>query len=158
MIQHIVSKAFRSFSWLGIAVGAGFFALAMLPSSCRMAPKDNPGDTVAASVFAPPDTAAINRKARLAKKNAPVKDSADIFYIGDGSTRHELQLVSYPSKRDTVVYGKARHMKKSGNADYGRAVRVRLWMTSKGDTLVQAVEELVGQGGGIDKKGDFRHP
>lgn len=143
MIQHIISKTLRHLSWLGFTIGIGLFVLAMLPSSCKMAPKDNPGDTVAASVFAPPDTAAINRKARLAKKNAPVKDSTDIFYIGDGSTKHELQLVSYPSKRDTVVYSKARHIKKSGNADYGHVVRVKLWMTSKGDTLVQAVEELV---------------
>lgn len=143
MIQHISVKTLRRFSGFGIAMGVGLFVSTILPSSCRMAPKDNPGDTVAASVFAPPDTAAVNRKARLAKKNARVKDSTDIFYIGDGSTKHELQLVSYPSKRDTVVYGKARHIKKSGNADYGHVVRVKLWMTSKGDTLVQAVEELV---------------
>lgn len=107
-----------------------------------MAPKDNPGDTVAASAFAPVDTAALNRKARAARRNAPVKDSADIFYVGEGSTPERLQLVSYPSRRDTVAYGKARHMRKSGNADFGHVVRVKLWISDRGDTLVQRIEEI----------------
>lgn len=119
------------------------FVLAVLPTSCHMAPKDVPGDTVAASVFAPIDTAALNKKARAARKNAPTKDSADIFYIGEGSTARQLQLVSYPSRRDTIVYGKARHMKKHGNADFGHVVRIKLWVSNKGDTLVQSVEEIV---------------
>lgn len=110
-------------------------------SSCHMAPKDNPGDTVAASVFAPIDTAALNRKARAYAKAHPVKDSVDIFYVGDGSTRKQLQLVSYPSKKDTLLYSKARHMKKSGNADFGHVVRIKFYI-SKGDTLVQSVEEV----------------
>lgn len=110
-------------------------------TSCRMASKDNPGDTVAASAFAPVDTAALNRKARAARQNVTVKDSVDIFYVGDGSTKGGLQLVSYPSRRDTVVYGKTRHMRKSGNADFGHVVRVKLWISDKGDTLVRRVDE-----------------
>lgn len=111
-------------------------------SSCRMAPKDEPGDTVAASVFAPIDTAALNRKARLAKKAAPIKDSADIFYVGEASTKGELQLISYPSRRDTIVYGKTRHIRRSGNTDFGHIVRIKLWISAEGDTLVQRVDEM----------------
>ncbi len=111
-------------------------------SSCRMSPKDEPGDTVAASVFAPIDTAALNRKARAARKQAPVKDSTDIFYVGEASTTSELQLVSYPSRRDTIVYGKTRHLKRSGNTDFGHIVRIKLWISATGDTLVQRIDEL----------------
>lgn len=107
-----------------------------------MAPKDGPGDTVAASVFAPMDTAALNRKARVAKKATPVKDSAGIFYVGEASTKGELQLISYPSRRDTIVYGKTRHIRRSGNTGFGHIVRVKLWISAKGDTLVQRVEEM----------------
>lgn len=107
-----------------------------------MAPKDEPGDTVAASAFAPVDTAALNRKARLAAKSVAVNDSIDIFFVGEGSTASRLQLVSYPSRRDTITYGKARHIRKKGNADFGHVVRVKLWISDKGDTLVRAVEEI----------------
>lgn len=114
-------------------------------TGCRMAPKDEPGDTVAAYVFAPVDTAALNRKAReaAAKKAAMVKDSTDIFYVGDGSTKEMLQLVSYPSRRDTMEYGKTGHCKKKGNADYGHVVRIQLWVSERGDTLVKSIEEIV---------------
>lgn len=112
------------------------------PLPARWLPVDNPGDTVAASVFAPPDTAAINRKARAeAAKLARAKDSVDIFYIGSGSTKQRLQLVSYPSRRDTLEYGKARHIKRSGSTDVGSVVRVGFWV-SDGDSLVKSVEEL----------------
>lgn len=121
---------------------AGLMLLAMLPTGCRMAPNDQPGDTVAASAFAPVDTAALNRKARLAQRQKPVKDSLDIFYVGEGSTKGELQLISYPSRRDTIAYGKTRHVKRSGNTDFGHIVRVKLWISDRGDTLVQRVEEL----------------
>lgn len=117
-------------------------ALGIMPTACHMAPKDDPGDTVAASEFAPIDTAALNRKARAAGKLGPIKDSVDIFYVGDGSTSKQLQLVSYPSRRDTLLYSKARHMKKSGNADFGHIIRVKLYITDKGDTLVQRTEEI----------------
>ncbi len=120
-----------------VAVVAGLF-----PTACKMAPVDNPGDTVAASEFAPPDTAAINRMARAkAAKLAKAKDSVDIFYVGSGSNKQLLQLVSYPSRRDTVEYGKTRHIKRSGNTDVGSIVRVAFWV-SDGDSLVKSVEQL----------------
>lgn len=120
-----------------VAVVAGLF-----PTACKMAPADNPGDTVAASEFAPPDTATINRMARAkAAKLAKAKDSVDIFYVGSGSTKQLLQLVSYPSRRDTVEYGKTRHIKRSGNTDVGSIVRVAFWV-SDGDSLVKSVEQL----------------
>lgn len=117
-------------------------AAGLVPTACKMAPNDNPGDTVAASVFAPIDTAAINRRARAkAVKLAHAKDSVDIFYIGSGSTKQRLQLVSYPSRRDTLVYGKTRHIKRSGNTDVGSVVRVAFWVSGS-DSLVKSVEQL----------------
>ena len=115
---------------------------ASLVSSCKMAPKSDPGDTVAASVFAPVDTAALHRKQRAEKARlAHAKDSIGIFYIGAGSTDKKIQLVSYPSQRDTLTYSKARHMKRSGSTDVGHVVRVKFYV-SKGDSLVQELEEL----------------
>lgn len=114
----------------------------LLPTSCKLAPKDDPGDTVAASVFEPIDTAAVNAKQRAYAKAHPVVDSVDIFYVGSGSNNSKLQLVSYPSKRDTLLYSKARHMKKSGNADFGHVVRVKFYV-SHGDSLVNSVEEVL---------------
>lgn len=113
----------------------------LFPTACKMAPKNDPGDTVAASEFYPPDTAALARQAAKARQSATVKDSADIFYVGEGSTRRQLQLLSYPSRRDTLSFGKARHMRVSGSADYGHVVRVSFYV-SHGDTLVQRVEEF----------------
>ena len=82
-----------------LPVTSAFFA-----GSCRMAPKDNPGETVASAEFYPPDTTQINRHRRAdSTVVAQRPDSIDIFYVGEGSTRRELQLVSYPSRRDTVV-------------------------------------------------------
>lgn len=124
------------------------FVFTLLPfclstfSSCHMAPGNNPGDTVAASVFAPIDTAAMNRKARAYAKQHPIKDSVDIFYVGEGSTSQKIQLVSYPSHRDTIVYGKTSHIKRSGNTDVGHVVRIKLWVSNKGDSLVQRIEEV----------------
>lgn len=115
----------------------------LFPSACKMAPKDNPGDTVAASEFYPPDTAALARQAALARKAAPVKDSIDIFFVGEGSSRRQLQLLSYPSRRDTLSFSKARHVRVKGNADIGHVVRVAFWISQRGDTLVQRVEEIV---------------
>lgn len=91
-----------------------FMASAM--TGCRFAKSYEDGDTVAASVFEPEDTtiAAAKRRHAAAKAAAIVKDSADIYYVGDGSNRQFLQLVSYPSKRDTLVYGKTRHVKVKG--------------------------------------------
>lgn len=85
---------------------------------------------------------AAKRKHAAAKAAAIVKDSADIYYVGDGSNRQFLQLVSYPSKRDTLVYGKTRHVKVKGSADFGRVVRVRFYLLNGTDSLVSGVEEV----------------
>lgn len=119
-----------------------FMASAM--TGCRFAKSYEDGDTVAASVFEPEDTtiAAVKRRHAAAKAAAIVKDSADIYYVGDGSNRQFLQLVSYPSKRDTLVYGKTRHVKVKGSADFGRVVRVRFYLLNGTDSLVSGVEEV----------------
>ena len=69
-------------------------------------------------------------------------DSTDIFYVGEGSTRRELQLVSYPSRRDTVVRFKARHIRVEGRADVGSVVRITLWASHRGDTVVKEVKVI----------------
>ena len=109
-------------------------------TGCRFAHEEPLGDTVAASVFAPKDTAAINKK-KKAKVAAIVKDSADVFYIGSGSDRQTLQLLSYPSRRDTFRYGKTAHIKVEGNADTGRVVKVAFYVMPSGDSLVSKVME-----------------
>lgn len=115
---------------------------ASVVSSCKMAPKQDPGDTVAASVFAPIDTVALHRKQRAEKARlANAKDSIGIYYIGPGSTDKKIQLISYPSQRDTLLYSKARHMKRSGSTDIGHVVRVKFYV-SKSDSLVQGLEEI----------------
>lgn len=112
-------------------------------TSCRMATKPQLGDTVDAKVFEPEDTAAINKAARAkAKALAAAKDSVDIYYIGTGSTATTVQLVSYPSRRDTALYAKGRHIKVDGNADFGHVVRARFWVSNRGDTLVTRLEEI----------------
>lgn len=116
-------------------------ASALATTSCRMAPNQDPGDTVEARVFEPIDT--TGRAAKLRHDTAAiVRDSADIYYIGTGSTATEVQLVSYPSRRDTAVYAKGRHLQVRGSADYGRVVRARLWTSAGGDTLVTELEEI----------------
>ena len=108
-----------------------------------MAPKDNPGDTVASAEFYPPDTTQINRHRRADSTVAAQRpDSTDIFYVGEGSTRRELQLVSYPSRRDTVVRYKARHIRVEGRADVGSVVRIKLWASHRGDTVVKEVKVI----------------
>ena len=116
---------------------------ALFAGSCRMAPKDNPGDTVASAEFYPPDTTQINRH-RKSDSTAVAQraDSTDIFYVGEGSTRRELQLVSYPSRRDTVVRFKARHIRVEGRADVGSVVRITLWASHRGDTVVKEVKVI----------------
>ena len=109
-------------------------------TGCRFAHEDPLGDTVAASVFAPEDTAAIKKKQK-AKIAAIVKDSAGVFYIGSGSDRQTLQLVSYPSRRDTFCYGKTAHIKVEGSADTGRVVKVAFYVMASGDLLVSKVME-----------------
>ena len=124
-----------------LPVTSAFFA-----SSCRMAPKDNPGDTVASAEFYPPDTTQINRHRRADSAVVALRpDSTDVFYVGEGSTRRELQLVSYPSRRDTVVRYKARHVRVEGRADVGSVVRITLWASHRGDTVVKEVKVIPAQ-------------
>ena len=124
-----------------LPVTSAFFA-----GSCRMAPKDNPGDTVASAEFYPPDTTQINRHRQADSAVVALRpDSTDIFYVGEGSTRRELQLVSYPSRRDTVVRFKARHIRVEGRADVGSVVRITLWASHRGDTVVKGVKVIPAQ-------------
>lgn len=60
----------------------------LMTTSCRMAPKEKLGDTVAAKVFEPIDTAALHRKQAAKMKN--IKDSADIFYVGPATDQKNL--------------------------------------------------------------------
>ena len=71
-----------------------------------------------------------------------IKDSTDIFFVGEGSTKQNLQLVSYPSKRDTTTYYKAKHLKVTGNADFGHVVRIGFYHLPSGDSIVTSVTEV----------------
>ena len=128
-------------SLLLLPVTSAFFA-----GSCRMAPKDNPGDTVASAEFYPPDTTQINRQ-RRADSTAVARrpDSINVFYVGEGSTRRELQLVSYPSRRDTIVRRKARRIRVEGRADVGSIVRIKLWASHRRDTVVKEVKVIAAE-------------
>ena len=112
-------------------------------TSCKFAPDQHDGDTVAASEFYPIDTSAIH--ARKMAKMAAVKagkDSVGIYYIGSGSTKDIIQLVSYPSRRDTIIYSKTRHVKVKGNVDINHVVRVDYYLLNGKDSLVKYVEEV----------------
>ena len=113
-------------------------------TSCKFAPQQDDGDTVAASEFYPEDTAAVH--AKKAAKNATVQkaivDSVGMYYVGSGSTKDKIQLVSYPSRRDTLVYGKTRHVKVKGSADIDHVVRVDFYLLNGKDSLVKYVEEV----------------
>lgn len=113
-------------------------AFSLMTTSCRMAPKEELGDTVSAKVFEPIDTAALHRKQAAKMKN--IKDSTDIFYVGPATDQKSLQLISYPSRRDTLTMGRTRHIKRSGSTDVGNIVRIALWTKGK-DTLVSRIEE-----------------
>lgn len=113
-------------------------------TSCKFAPDQNDGDTVAASEFYPEDTAAENAK-KAAKDTAAQKaivDSVGMYYIGSGSNKDKIQLVSYPSRRDTLLYGKTRHVKVKGSADINHVVRVQFYLLNGKDSLVKYVEEV----------------
>ena len=99
-------------------------------TSCRFATSYKDGDTIAASEFEPADTSLASNlsKDTLKRVAQAVVDSTDIFYVGTGSTKQFLQLVSYPSKRDTLVYGKTLHIKVKGSADFNNVVRVRFYL------------------------------
>ena len=112
--------------------------------SCKFAPDQHDGDTVAASEFYPIDTSAAHAK-KMAKiaaiKNG--KDSVGIYYVGSNSTKDLIELVSYPSRRDTMMYSKTRHIKVKGNADINHVVRVDFYLHNGKDSLVKYVEEVV---------------
>mgnify|MGYP007066997379 FL=1 len=112
-------------------------------TSCKFAPDQHDGDTVAASEFYPIDTSAVHAKkmAKMAAVKAG-KDSVAIYYIGSGSTKDMIQLVSYPSRRDTMIYSKTRHVKVKGNADINHVVRVDYYLLNGKDSLVKYVEEV----------------
>lgn len=114
-------------------------------TSCRFATSYKDGDTIAASEFEPADTSLASNlsKDTLKRVAQAVVDSTDIFYVGTGSTKQFLQLVSYPSKRDTLVYGKTLHIKVKGSADFNNVVRVRFYLLNGKDSLVSAVEQIV---------------
>lgn len=116
-------------------------AATSVSTSCRMAPRENLGDTVAAKYFEPADTSGCAALAQK-KNKTMVKDSADIFFVGSGSTATQVQLVSYPSRRDTVLRPKGKRIKVVGNADYGHVVRAKLWVSASGDTLVTRLEKV----------------
>ena len=80
----------------------------------------------------------LHRKQAAKMKN--IKDSADIFYVGPATDQKSLQLISYPSRRDTLTMGRTRHIKRSGSTDIGNIVRIALWTKDK-DTLVSRIEE-----------------
>lgn len=115
-----------------------------ISTSCRMAPRQELGDTVAASEYDIwSDTASTHLAARKkAKAAALVKDSSDIFVIGEGSTTDRLQLLSYPSRRDTFLYHKARHVKVSGSAEIGNIAKITFYVLASGDSLVSKVAQF----------------
>lgn len=113
-------------------------------TSCKFAPDQQDGDTVAASEFYPEDTTTLRTK-KGAKNDTIQKaivDSVGMYYIGSGSTKDRIQLVSYPSRRDTLEYGKTRHVKVKGSADIDHVVRVDFYLLNGKDSLVKYVEEV----------------
>ena len=59
-----------------------------------------------------------------------------------GPPHFVLPDLSYPSKRDTVTFSKARHIKVKGCADFGRVVRIGFYRLPSGDSIVKTVEEI----------------
>lgn len=108
-------------------------------SGCKMAPSDNNGDTVAAAVFTP--AGIPTHLSRTIKKGQTAQDSTNIFIIGKKSDHHNLQLVTYPTRKDTLIFVRARHLKVQGNADFGHIVKVKFYITGK-DTLVSEIKEF----------------
>ena len=113
-------------------------------TSCKFAPDQNDGDTVAANEVYPEDTAALHAKktAKTAAAQKAIVDSVGMYYIGSGSTKEHIELVSYPSRRDTLIYGKTRHVKVKGCADIDHVVRIQFYLLNGKDSLVKYVEEV----------------
>lgn len=114
---------------------------AWVSTSCRMAPSTDLGDTVEAKYFEPYDSTK-HKTTRQQAHPVPIQDSLDIYVIGPASTSDRVQLLSYPSRRDTMVYAKGRHIKVVGNADFYHVVRAKFWISEAGDTLVTRLEEI----------------
>ena len=73
-------------------------------TSCKFAPDQHDGDTVAASEFYPIDTSAAHAK-KMAKiaaiKNG--KDSVGIYYVGSNSTKDLIErILSFTPRHDDV--------------------------------------------------------
>ena len=142
-IYKYIGMRFLSLSslrWLPAVSIATLTITALTTTGCRFAPKDDPGDTVAASE--PVDTSSAAYKARHKKILAAGKDSTDIFYIGEGSNRRTLRLISYPSKKDTIEMKRKRHIDVYGRTDAGHIVKVIWEVTAQGDTVVTQLMEL----------------
>ena len=90
-----------------VAALAATSFITTMGTSCKFAPDQHDGDTVAASEFYPIDTSAAHAK-KMAKiaaiKNG--KDSVGIYYVGSNSTKDLIELVSYPSHKGE---GQCRH-------------------------------------------------
>lgn len=113
-------------------------------TSCKFAPEQQDGDTVAASEFYPEDTSSAHAK-KMAKKAAEIAaivDSTDLFLVGSGSNKDMIQLVSYPSRRDTFIYTKTLHVRVKGNADYNHLVKVDYYLLNGKDSMVKYIEEV----------------
>lgn len=113
-------------------------------TSCKFAPEQQDGDTVAASEFYPEDTSSAHAQ-KMAKKTAEqaaIVDSTDIFLVGSGSNKDMIQLVSYPSRRDTFIYTKTLHVRVKGNADYNHLVKVDYYLLNGKDSMVKYIEEV----------------
>ena len=113
-------------------------------TSCKFAPEQQDGDTVAASEFYPEDTSSAHAK-KMAKKTAEpaaIVDSTDIFLVGSGSNKDLIQLASYPSRRDTFIYTKTLHVRVKGNADYNHLVKVDYYLLNGKDSMVKYIEEV----------------
>lgn len=111
-------------------------------TSCKFAKNEELGDTVAASVFEPFEPRKQKSKDTTATLLPSIHDSIGIYFIGEGSTRAQLQLVSYPSRRDTLLYYKARHVKVIGSAQIGNTIRVGFFQLPSGDSIVDRVEQI----------------
>ena len=130
-------------SYLAVALVAATI-LTSTATGCKFAPSQEDGDTVAASVFYPEDTTSAHT-AKAEKDTAATEDITDsvgMYYIGSGSDKDRIQLVSYPSKRDTFIYSKTRHVKVKGSADINHVVRVDFYLLNGKDSLVKYVEEV----------------
>lgn len=124
-----------------LLVACGYLVTLAVSVSCRMAPKNDYGDTVAAKVFEPIDSAKLKAAAKDSSHQAVV-DSTDIFYIGNATTKSRVMLVSYPSRRDTAVYSKGRHIRMVGKVDVGTVARAKFWVSPAGDTLVTQLQSI----------------